>query len=265
VCNTPLIDVRPEEEFLRGHDPGAANLPVEELASRVHELPAKGHGVRVVDSDAKRAAAAEAFFAGRGTPVRIEPFDPTKQTEVGRATVRLWEPSAFLVEALNRIGQERELAGLSALDVACGTGRDAVYMARRGLTVTAVDVLPDALSRVEDLARRNGVKITTVCNDLERSDSLPNGSKADVVTVFRYLHRPLFPSLASAINPGGYIIYETFHERNREAGKKPCSPAHLLREGELARLYSGFELLIFRDAWERDGRWFSSLLARKGV
>jgi len=265
VCNTPLIDVRPEEEFLRGHEPSAANVPVEELASRVHELPAKGHGVRVLDSNPQRAAAAEAFFVGRGTSVRVESFDPARQTEVGRATVRLWEPSPFLIEALDRIKQERELAGLSALDVACGTGRDAVYIATRGLTVTAVDVLPDALSRAEDLARRNGVKITTRCHDLEKSDALPEGSKADVVTVFRYLHRPLFPSLVSAIKPGGYVIYETFHERNRETGKKPSSPAHLLRRGELAGLFPGFEILISRDAWERDGRWFSGLLARKRV
>ena len=248
---------------MRGHEVGAANIPLEELAGRVHELPAKGRGVRVLDSQPARAEAAAEFFRTRGTAVKIEPFRPSRQSEAGRPRVRLWEPSPFLIEALDRVAAERELNCLSALDVACGTGRDAVYMAIRGLKVTAIDVLPDALRRVEDLARRNRVEVRPVCHNLERAGELPEGSGADVVTVFRYLHRPLFPALAGAVAAGGYVVYETFHERNRETGKRPCSEAHLLRTGELASFFPGFEPLIFRDGWEREGRWFSSLLARK--
>jgi tellurite methyltransferase len=263
VCNTPLIDVRAEGDFVRGHEVGSANIPLEELAGRVHELPAKGKGVRVLDSQPERAEAAAEFFRTRGTAVKIEQFDPSRQSEAGRSRVRLWEPSPFLTEALDRVAAERQLNRLSALDVACGTGRDAVYMAIRGLKVTAIDVLPDALRRVQDLARRNRVEVRPVCHDLERAGELPDGSGADVVTVFRYLHRPLFPALAGAVAAGGYLVYETFHERNRQTGKRPCSDAHLLRPGELPAYFRGFDILIFRDAWERDGRFFSSLLARK--
>jgi len=161
------------------------------------------------------------------------------------------------------VEKERELTGLRALDVACGTGRDAVYMAMRGMRVTAMDVLPDALARAEDLGRRHGVGIRTMYHDLERGGALPEGSVADVVTVFRYLHRPLFPHLARAVAAGGYVVYETFHERNLETRQKPRCPDHLLHTGELAGQFPGFDVLIFRDGWEREGRWFSSLLARK--
>jgi len=46
-------------------------------------------------------------------------------------------------------------------------------------------------------------------------------------------------------------------------GGRPSSPEHLLENGELAAAFSGFEILISRDAIERDGRYFSSILARR--
>jgi tellurite methyltransferase len=263
MCNTPLIDVRSEAEFLRGHEAGAVNVPVEDLARRVHELPAKARAVRLVDSDERRARRAEEFFLARCTAVRVERFDPSKQTEIGPSTLRLWEPSPFLVEALDAVARRQDLAGLSAVDIACGTGRDAVYMATRGLRVTGIDVLPDALERAQDLARRSGVSVATIAHDLEKESTLPDVGPAYVVTVFRYLHRPLFPALAALVVPGGLLIYETFHQRNLETGKRPKNPEHLLETGELPRHFPAFEILIHRDAWERDGRFFSSLLARR--
>jgi SAM-dependent methyltransferase len=263
MCNTPLIDVRAGSEFLKGHDPAAANIPLEELASRVHEMPPSRQALRIVDVDLQRARAAETFFSARGTPVRIEAFDPLRQTAMGQSRVRLWQPSPFLVEALNEIQLLRPLGGLSAIDVACGTGRDAAYMALRGLNVTAIDVLPDAISRARDLAGRAGVSVAAIRHDLENGNSLPDVAPAEVVTVFRYLHRPLFPALARAVAPGGFLVYETFHRRNRETGRRPHSPDHLLETGELAAAFPDFEILVFRDVWEREGRYFSSLLARR--
>jgi SAM-dependent methyltransferase len=149
-----------------------------------------------------------------------------------------------------------------ALDVACGSGRDAVYLALEGWDVEATDVLPDALGRAEDLARRSGVSIRTFVRDLECQSMLPQ-SRYDLVTVFRFLHRGLFPALRDAVASGGFIAYETFHERNRETGRRPCSPQHLLASGELGKAFDGWEILLARDAVEQDGRYYSSLLARK--
>jgi tellurite methyltransferase len=148
-----------------------------------------------------------------------------------------------------------------ALDVACGTGRDAVWLALKGMQVDAIDHLPDALERATSLARRNRVTINPIQKDIEADPTLPTGY--DLVGVFRYLHRPLWPALRNAVIPGGYIIYETFHTRTREAGGRPSSPDHLLQTGELAAAFEGFEILVSHDCVERDGRYFSSLLARK--
>lgn len=256
-----MIDTRPEAAFLIGHVPGAAGIPLEELPARVHELPPSNEPVRVIDQDPARAARAAAFLRGRGHPVEVEAWDPSAPSETGPARARLWRPNPFLVEALGRVRAEGGPAG-RALDAACGTGRDAVFLALEGYEVEAIDVLPDALERAADLARRSGVRVTTIVCDLQREPVLPR-DRYDLVTVFRYLQRGLFPALRAAVKPGGHVVYETFHERNRETGRRPLSPDHLLRTGELAAAFEGFDLLIARDAVARDGRFYSSLLARR--
>src|SRR4051794_8044412 len=100
---TPLIDTRPETEFLAGHAPGAACFPVEELPRRTHELPPAAEFVRAVDADRGRAARAAEFLRRRGHAVSLVPFGSLSHTERGPARVRLWRPAAFLVEAMERI------------------------------------------------------------------------------------------------------------------------------------------------------------------
>jgi SAM-dependent methyltransferase len=262
-----FLDVRGAAEFRAGHRSGAANVPLEELPARLHELPPPGEPIVVVDGDDLRAEAAASFLRARGHPVEVGVFDRAALDEAGPARARLWRPNAFLVEALAEIGAapprtDGGPARRSALDLACGSGRDAVFLALAGYEVEALDVLPDALERAEDLARRTGVRIATVARDVERDPTLP-AERYDLVAVFHFLWRDLFGAIRDAIRPGGHVVYETFHARNRETGKRPFSPAHLLEPGELAGAFKGWEIRIFRDGVERGGRYVSSLLARK--
>ncbi|HEX4793736.1 MAG TPA: methyltransferase domain-containing protein [Humisphaera sp.] len=260
---SPLVDARPFEAFTAGHVPGAASFPLEELAERFHELPVREAALRVMDSDAARASRAAALLETRGHAVSIVSFDCNALTEIGPPTVRLWQPNPFLVEALDRIASIRPTtSNRRALDIASGSGRDAVYLAMAGYDVEAIDLLPDALAKASDLARRCGVSITTHVADLERDVTLPD-RKYDLIVIFRYLQRSLFPAIRDAVAPGGFVVYETFHERNLTTGRRPRSPAHLLRTGELLAAFEGFEVVIARDAVERKGRFFSHLLARQ--
>ena len=261
---THLLDVRVEPEFREKHRPGAASLPLEELPARVHELPPKGEAIAVTDADPFRAEAAAVFLRARGHPIEIAPFDAAELTEAGPARARLWRPSPFLVEALAEIGAPPPGAAAPrrALDLACGSGRDAAFLALAGFEVEAVDVLPDALERAGDLARRTGVRVTTIQRDVERDPTLP-AARYDLVVVFHFLWRDLFAPIRDSVKPGGHIVYETFHAKNRETGLRPFSPAHILEPGELAGAFAGFEIRIFRDGVERGGRYVSSLLARK--
>ena len=170
------------------------------------------------------------------------------------------------MEALEAIKRQPFLSNTPprALDVACGSGRDAVYLALNGYEVDAIDILPDALQRANDLASRHRVQIRTIQQDLERQPILPAG-QYDLVVVFRYLQRSLMPALSKALRPGGYLVYETFHERNRQTGAKPANPDHLLKTGELTSSFSELEILIANDAFEQSGRYFSHILARRRV
>ena len=133
----------------------------------------------------------------------------------------------------------------AALDLACGSGRHARYLAELGLQVEAVDRDAAALAQLDGVPR-----VTTRCADLEAGAWPYAGRTFDAIVVTNYLHRPLFPLLAAALAPGGVLIYETFRLGNESYGK-PSNPDFLLRPGELLDFAktSGLEVLAFEDGF----------------
>ena len=119
------------------------------------------------------------------------------------------------------------------LDVACGSGRHARYLAGLGYRVEAVDRDSGAL---RELAGCAGV--TTLTYDLEGAAWPYAGRHFDGIVVTNYLHRPLFSSLLAAVAPGGVMIYETFALGNERFGR-PRNPEFLLQPGELLKLAHG--------------------------
>jgi len=128
-----------------------------------------------------------------------------------------------------------------ALDLACGEGRDALYLARVGYRVAAIDASAVALAKAERLADHHGVRIEWRRLDLE-GDYLPPAATFDVVTCHNFLHRPLLSALPVALRPGGLLIYATFLE-GQEVYGRPSDPAHLLRRGELLHACADLEIL----------------------
>jgi SAM-dependent methyltransferase len=120
--------------------------------------------------------------------------------------------------------------GGHVLDVACGGGRHARYLAGRGFRVDAVDRDADALDR---LAGIEGVAVKQA--DLEDEPWPYTDGMFDAVVVANYLHRPLFPLLTAGLAAGGVLIYETFARGNESYGK-PSNPDFLLQPGELLAL-----------------------------
>ncbi len=262
-----ILDVRPRKNFLASHAAGAANIPLEELARRIHELPPPDEPLIVFDTNPTRARWACSRLRARNrrrlTCAAGEKFLAEGPTESGESTARLWRPHRLLVEALDLARQQwGTLQSRTAIDLACGTGRDAVFMALSGLRVTACDVLPDALDRATDLAARHGVQLSTRIQDLESDSALPEAA-FDVVTCFRFLHRPLLPRIARAVRPGGLVVYETFLREHRERYGKPRSDAHLLLPGELRACFPGWDVRIVREGETDPGRIVASLAAFK--
>lgn len=258
-CSGHILDSRAASDFLRGHLPGSVNLPLEELPARIHELPAPGAAITVVDADASRAEAAGTFLRARGFTVTIRLAAESDCTESGLSRAHLWAPTPLLRQVLE---QQPALAG-RALDLACGSGRDAVFMALHGLQVEAADVLPDALAKAQDLAQHCGVSLTLRQMDLRRPPQLEPHAYT-LVTMFRFLHRPLLPLLPRLLAPGGLLLIEAFHERSRHTAAGPRKETHLLRTGELSQLchQANLNILHAADGLERAGRFFSQLIAQ---
>ncbi len=165
-------------------------------------------------------------------------------------------PSAFLTSLDELLPQRGR-----ALDVAGGTGRHALWLARRGLDVTVADVSEVGLSTASDAATRAGLSLTTLQTDLERSP-FPSGPW-DVILCFNFLHRPLFESFARTLAPGGVLVLEHPTRSNLLRHQKPGAQ-HLLEDGELRRLLEsvGLDVARYDEGWTESGRHEARALAR---
>ena len=124
-------------------------------------------------------------------------------------------------------------AGGRVLDLACGAGRHARYLAECGFPVLAVDRDEAALAALSDVPG-----VTTLRADLE-GGVWPLASEVFAgIVVTNYLWRPLMPFLMASLDKGGVLIYETFMLGNERFGK-PANPAFLLRKDELRFVVRG--------------------------
>jgi SAM-dependent methyltransferase len=152
-------------------------------------------------------------------------------------------------------------SGGRVLDVACGRGRHARWLAHRGYLVEAVDRDPALLAEVSaptpgtgrrGRTQRPAPGILTRCADLEADPWPYTGQLFAGIVVVNYLHRPLFPHLLAALAPGGVLIYETFAAGNERFGQ-PANPEFLLRPGELLEVVRGhLRVLGYEDVFSAD-------------
>lgn len=131
--------------------------------------------------------------------------------------------------------------GGRALDVACGDGRHALWMARQGFVVEAIDIALAALQRLAAVAHAERLPVQVIQADLEHF-ALPTDRYALVVNV-RYLQRSLLPALRRAVRPGGMIAFETFLRDQARLGH-PRNPDFLLEPGELRAAFAGWTVRV---------------------
>lgn len=224
-----ILDVREREAFAAGHLALAGHVPTHAFLDRRMELPAREVPVLCVHDEPARAHEAAERLIGHGFAQVFWLARPLREEPGGHADlaapVRLWSPSPFLDRVLPGIAPGR------ALDLACGTGRAAVAMAALGHTVEAWDHDVSGLERAQAFATRQGVRITTRALDLESAPLEVPEPRFDLIVIVRYLHRPLFPWLESALAPGGTLLMETFL-RGQEKYGHPRRDRFLLERGE---------------------------------
>ncbi|MFI5006627.1 MAG: class I SAM-dependent methyltransferase [Solirubrobacterales bacterium] len=147
------------------------------------------------------------------------------------------------------------------LDVACGRGRHALLLAAAGFPVRAVDRDTGLIDALRGTAESLGLPLRAEVMDLETGAADLGFQAYDLVLVFNYLHRPLFPALARALAPGGLLLYETFTVEQARRGK-PTNPDFLLLPGELRERVAPLLVLREREG-EFDGRMVAGVVARK--
>ncbi|MFN5297764.1 MAG: class I SAM-dependent methyltransferase [Planctomycetaceae bacterium] len=149
------------------------------------------------------------------------------------------------------------------VDLACGLGGNARWLAQQGWDVLGIDVSPVALSVAQRWCAPANRPVSWQVADLETCE-LPEQS-FDLVCVFRYLDRQRFPNwLPRLLRPGGWLIYQTFVSPPPSAApgtKSPKNPAHVLGPGELKQLFA-LTTIDYQETQQLEG-WMASLAAQR--
>jgi len=148
-----------------------------------------------------------------------------------------------------------------ALDLACGAGRNALWLAEHGWDVTAVDGAATAIEILRNRALERGLKINAAVTDLEEGDFVIEPSRWDLIAMCYYLQRNLFEPAKQGVVPGGVVI-SIVHIT--EPGEEPT--AHRLRPGELEKYFAGWEILRCYEGKPKDSahhRAVAEIVARR--
>ena len=134
--------------------------------------------------------------------------------------------------------------GGDALDLACGRGGNALYLAGRGFATYAWDISPVAITALSEAARRNG--LTLVAEQRDISAHPPEPDSFDIIIVSRFLDRALAPAICAALREHGVLFYQTF-TREKVSDTGPNNPAYRLEANELLRLFQSLHLIYYHE------------------
>jgi len=151
-----------------------------------------------------------------------EKWDSRYQKDMGRTN-----PSLILKEFLSLASRG------NALDIACGNGRNSLYMAEHGFRVDAVDISTVATNH---LAGKDP-NINVICQDIDSWEIPPN--RYELVVNVRFLDRRLFPMIKDGLRTGGVLIFESFI-----GGKKE---EYCLKQNELLHAFQSFRIVYYEE------------------
>ncbi len=135
-------------------------------------------------------------------------------------------------------------AGGDALDLACGRGGNALYLAARGYTTWAWDVSAVAIQALSEQARRNGLRLNAEQRDVTAKP--PVEDSFDIIVVSHFLDRNLAPAICAALREHGLLFYQTFI-REKVAATGPNNPAYRLEANELLRLFQSLHIIYYHE------------------
>ena len=152
-------------------------------------------------------------------------------------------PSPFLAAEIERI--KALSPGPDALDIACGEGRNSVFLARHGFRVVGVDISDSGLAKGRSRAKALGVDVDFRRVDLD--DGIVEGTY-DLILNFNFLLRDLIPAEVASLKPGGLLLFDSIMASEQLLQTR--NPAYLLQPGELKRIFVpyGGEILFSEES-----------------
>ncbi len=132
----------------------------------------------------------------------------------------------------------------TALDLACGRGGNALFLAKAGLNVQAWDISAIAIAQLQHNADINNLAVKTEVRDV--ASRPPPANSIDILVVSFFLDRPLCSALLAAIKPGGLLFYQTYCQQKVDQ-RGPSNPDYLLKENELLQLFSSMKVRVYRE------------------
>ncbi|RDX36597.1 methyltransferase domain-containing protein [Kangiella sp. HD9-110m-PIT-SAG07] len=266
TTTSAIIDLRPTQEFLDGHLPGAVHIPFEQLVDLWHELPPKGSPLTICVEQAHRQQALELFQERNFEVEHLYSSDELTDFSLiqGNNQNRLWYGNPVLESHGHCI--QPNTPSPTAIDIGCGSGRDTILMGLLGYQVYAVDYFDQALERVEQSARRWDLKISTVEMDCRKHPQqlidLIEQVQPQLIMQSRFLHRPLFDIYQEHLSAGCKIVIHTFLEGAAKFGK-PKKADFLLKNDELSERFHDWSVLLDQVHYLEDGRPLSLFIAQK--
>lgn len=150
-------------------------------------------------------------------------------------------PTRLLVETAEKLRPGK------AIDLACGTGRNALYMAAKGWDVTALDGSASAIETLKQRAEERELDVRAQIADLSAPDFTLKSNQYDLIVIAYYLQRDLFPKVKAALRPGGVVLAIVHTPEHAEQGsEKRAAP------GELRGYFAGWEILHYYEGASRD-------------
>jgi tellurite methyltransferase len=186
-----------------------------------------------------------------------------KYGECGARTDEHTAPDPFLARTFSEYILPEYPLGGSALDVAGGAGRHAIWMAKQGWQVTIIDISETGVERARQNAGPLASQIHFVVDDLTHFNAAQTRFAAafDVAMVFFYLERKIFSEILEGLRPGGLLLYKTYLSSQTKLASGPKRPEHLLRRGELPQLAAGLRILQYSEKVSNGG--VAELVAKK--
>lgn len=268
---TPTIDLRPYDDYIKGHLAGATHFELNALDGLWHELPPKHCQLNLCVSRDIAPTALELFEQQHYQVNHVYFAEELASEELvsGTDSRRLWYGNPLL-EKHSALFQFNQVDSAEqkpvAVDIGCGSGRDSILMATLGYKVIAIDVYDQALQRLNASAKRWNAEVDTKIIDCRKQPEalieLLQQEPPALIMQSRFLHRPLVDMYENYLPVGCKVAIHTFLEGAAKFGS-PKNPDFLLKNDELSERFNDWSVLIDQVHTLEDGRPLSLFVAQK--